>query len=144
MAGWCAEAGVSAQLWGERTIVVLAAYREAAGCHLTLSVVLDTLDSHTALRFMEDYDYLSRPGDPGREYTYIAEVPHAPLEPLLNALEERLGLSPGPGDRVSACFTALVERGELGADLPLHANRDRVAALLARLGAPVTTRDSSW
>ncbi|MFI7611277.1 hypothetical protein ACIBP6_08670 [Nonomuraea terrae] len=152
VAAWCAAAGVPHELRGERTRTLLKAYRDGAGCLFTLTVSLDTRVASapavrlTAVRFHEHYDYAARVGDGGREYVYGVALSHVPAEPLADVLERRLGVRPDGQDtdeRLIRCLNALVERGELGAGLPLRANRDRVAALFADLGE-VTTDSWNW
>lgn len=156
VATWCAAAGVPYETRGERTHTLLKTHRERTDCLFTLSVSLDSRVAGTpvvrltAVRFHEHYDYLSRAGDAGREYAYSVALTHVPAEPLAAALEQRIGMRAqgrDPDERLIACLTALVERGELSADLPLKANRDRVAALLGDLGeigGEVTTDSWSW
>ena len=142
-----ATAGVPYEVCGERAFPLLYGYREQGAGYIALNLTVETRTvtpttgpsavRFAALLFTEHYDYPAVRGDAGREYGYHAKLAHTPMEPLVTALEQRLGLVPRStalDERLVDCFRALVTRGELRQDMPIEANRDRVAAILSDLG----------
>ena len=150
------EAGIPCEFADKSTHTLLATYQESVACHLVLQLTVDTRTvvaaagappaRLVALEFDERHDYPRLADDPGREYVYSATLAPTPIQPLVVALERRLRVearSPDLGERLVDCFRALVDRDELTGDLPLEANRDRVAAILRDLGE-LTTDSSVW
>lgn len=74
-------------------------YRRAADCVYTLSF---DLSESAVVRFVEYYEYLPRPGDPGREYAYSVVIPMTEVDALTACLRRIVAGAPGgpPGEPV--------------------------------------------
>ncbi|WP_327010081.1 hypothetical protein OHA72_24280 [Dactylosporangium sp. NBC_01737] len=141
VAGWFADAGTAATQTGfARTERLLKVHRAATDCVFTLTLITDPQAG--TITFREEYDYLPRPGDPGREYSYGVRTPYTSIR----RLNEFLGAAPGgdPQARLARCFRDLLAAGRIGDGLPLREARDRVGALFAGAGVPAEPADSHW
>lgn len=133
---WCEQAGIPfTAAPSERRETLVEAPRSADGPKLTLSLRLggrEGLLFEETHRVGQDFANQSR-------YTVTADYAHLPA--LAERLATRVNLpteqrTGEPEDELVASFQALIERGELGGELPRRANRDRVAAWLAEAALP--------
>jgi hypothetical protein len=141
VAGWFADAGTAATQTGSaRTERLLRVHRTATDCVFTLTLTTDPQAG--TITFREEYDYLPRPGDPGREYSYGVRTPYTSIR----RLNEFLGVSPAgdPQARLARGFRDLLAAGRIGDGLPLREARDRIQALFAEAGLPTQPADSHW
>ncbi len=141
VAGWFAEAGTAATQTGfARTERLLKVHRAATDCIFELTLTTDPQAG--AITFREQYEYLPRPGDAGREYSYGVRTPYTSIR----RLNEFLGAAAGgdPQARLAQCFRDLVAAGRIGDGLPLRQARDRIQALFAEAGVPAEPADSHW
>lgn len=141
VAAWFADAGVAATQTGfARTERLLRVHRAATDCVFTLTLTTDPQAG--VITFREEYDYLPRPGDAGREYSYGVRTPYTSIR----RLNEFLGAAPGgdPQARLAQCFRDLLAAGRIGDGLPLRQARDRIQALFAEAGVPAEPADSYW
>lgn len=128
----------------DRHYSLIEVHLSSTNCIFSLTLTISRGSGE--VRFDEFYDYLSTPGDPGREYGYAVITPYTSLQALVDFLENRVG--PGDGqnleERLVACFRALVDRGDLGSGEGLRVNRDRVAAWWDEAGVPVKNDGWVW
>jgi hypothetical protein len=131
-----------------RREVLLRVRRQSTDCIFKLQLLMAADDARVGIAFWENYDYLARPGDAGREYGYGTRTPYASLAALAAYFEAKVGREPvdteSLEDRLAAAMRELVDRGELGDELGLRENRDRVAAWFEEAGAPVTPDTWVW
>lgn len=147
LAGWLAEAGIPFQSYGsEWQTTLLRVHRQRNDCIFTLRVTLDPERGTEGIRFTEFYDYLPLADDPGREYGYTVHAPYESLLTLVAFFDRYLDRSrPGsPQSRLIDDLSALIERGELGDDLPLRENHLRVARWFEAAGVPADTETWTW
>jgi hypothetical protein len=100
-------------------------------------------DLRAGVCFCEQYEYLPRRGDAGREFTYLVTAPYTAIAALVHDLDN----APGTGDlqdRLTAGFRALVGTGELHADLGIGQASDRVADQFTHAGITITRDESIW
>jgi hypothetical protein len=122
-----------------RTERLLKVHRAGPDCVFALTLVVDP---ERGITFREAYDYLPRPGDPGREYSYGVRTPYTSIDRLNEALD-----APAAGDppaRLARAFRDLLARGVIGDGLALRAARDRVAELFTSAGVPTEPADWHW
>ncbi len=148
MVQWLGAAGAPVAIGRSlRTEVLLHRQREQTDSMVQLRLLIDPVGK-TGIAFWEDYEYYARAGDAGREYGYGVKTPYESLEALVDSLEQRSGRAPEPTedleDRLVASMRRLVERGDLGARLPLRENRARVAAWFTEAGVPVKPDEWVW
>ncbi|WP_238006242.1 hypothetical protein KZZ52_36545 [Dactylosporangium sp. AC04546] len=144
VAEWITAAGVTPTLRGfARTERLLQVHRTSTDCMYELTLTMDSAARDGGVSFSEKYDYLPRSGDAGREYAYGVSTSYASMAALVAYFETE----PGEGDleeRLTRCFKALVERGDLTAELGLRAARDRVTAWFTQAGVAVKPSDWAW
>ncbi|MFC5007879.1 hypothetical protein ACFPIJ_59980 [Dactylosporangium cerinum] len=141
VAGWFADAGTAARQTGlAHTERLLQVHRTDTDCVFALTLTTDPQEG--TITFREQYDYLPRPGDPGREYAYGVRTPYTSIR----RLNEFLGATPGGGEeaRLTRCFRDLIARGRIGDGLPLRQARDRVQELFAEAGVPAEQTNWNW
>jgi hypothetical protein len=112
------------------TLLVVRRPESKSWFALTLVFTFETVS------LKESYEYMSEPGDPGREYIYSVRAPSASIGTLVAHLETRLGRA-GDGDgrqRLIDCLAEAVRRGDLAAGLAPEENCRRVAAWCAEAG----------
>lgn len=144
IATWYAEAGVAHQRSSERRHPLLRTYRGHVGCSFGLTLGISSRDNW--IWFAEDYEYFSRPGDAGREYSYSVRTPYASLDQLVTffATWLRLDIGGNPEDRLIASFEELVRRGDLFGSVGISQNRDRVASWFSDAGVPAEPGFWAW
>ena len=133
LAAWCVEAGIPHEVRTEHRHELLRTHRGNTDCAFWLTLGISSIDDK--IWFSENYEYYSRPGDSGREYAYTARTPYGSLARLVEFFEDQPGTG-DPEDRLVACFTELVSRGELRDDGLIEGNRNRVGAWFTEAGVP--------
>lgn len=149
VAGWLAAAGVPHTVQhNARSETLLRTYRRPTDCVFQLRLVMDPDEEGKGITFWEEYVYLPRAGDGGNEYYYGIRTPYSCLAALAaffeNLTERATDPRQEPEDRLAACLSHLVARGDLADGQPLRAARDRVAAWFAEAGVPGEPVDSVW
>ncbi|MFC4037751.1 hypothetical protein ACFO1B_04875 [Dactylosporangium siamense] len=140
-AAWFAAAGTAARQTGlAHTERLLRVHRADTDCVFTLTLTTDPQEG--TITFREQYEYLPRPGDPGREYAYGVRTPYTSIR----RLNEVLGAAPGGGEeaRLAQCFRDLIAAGRIGDGRPLRQARDRVRELFAEAGVPAEETNWNW
>jgi hypothetical protein len=144
---------------------VLHVYRRPADCVYTLAF---DLSDPAVIRFVEYYEYLPQPDDPGREYAYSVVVGIGELDALtacLSAVAEKVAGGPPaepegiplddtPRDPRAAALVAagralvaagaLVDIGAAPADPVGNGNAARLAGWLDAAGVPYERTAWSW
>lgn len=146
---WCEEAGLSCRIDARRQYFdVFEARNTPDGETLSLGVNFGMVGGQDSVEFSQVY-YPPRSSKTGwdREPTRTRVIASfASVTALVPFFERRLGLpaQPATEQRLVECFTAIVERRELGAPLddglPARSNADRVAGWFTAAGVPYEIR----
>jgi hypothetical protein len=147
VAAWLAGAGIEHRIGNTARYEKLAeSYRAGPQCQFDLTLWMDP-GPEQKIGFREFYDYLRRGGE-GAEYGYSVKTPYSGLAKLVAYFEQRTGRRPGPDegleDRLANAMAALVGAGELGDNLPIEANRNRVAEWFTEAGVPAEQSFWHW
>lgn len=138
---------------------VLHLYRRRTDCVYTLAF---DLSDPAVIRFVEFFEYLPRPGDPGREYAYSVVIPATELDALVRCLDavarEATGGPPPqppgipvddtPAEPRAAALVragrALVEADRFADEPTLAGNVTRMGRWLDAAGLPYERTSWSW
>ena len=123
---------------------LLRHHRVASDCSFTLSLSFGAGRDRDELSFTEFYEYPSRPGDAGREYSYSIYVAERDLDRMALAWARRCHRSThgDPRATVLVSFQSLIRTGELGQHLAIEENVRRVRSWLVQAG--IHCRDDRW